>query len=466
MTGTLFHLFAAAEVEVEIATDSAMGGATGTLIYMAAAFFLIVLNGFFVAAEFSLVKVRISRIEQLERDGKLFARTAKWLAKRLDESLSACQLGITMASLALGWVGEPAFVRIVAPVLAWFGMTDPRLSHILGFTIAFSLITGLHLVVGEQFPKIFAIRRPEQMLLWCAIPLKFFYVILFPFLTVLNVVTAFLLRLVGIKGAAEHDGPNTEEEIRALLREAHVHGNLSRNEHSLINNVFEFDDMIVRRVMVPRGDVEFFDINEPVSKFRDLVRQTMHTRYPVCDRSLDKVIGIIHIKDLLVIPPDDDGFDLRSIIRPPKKVHETMPISRVLRHFQATHQLMAFVIDEYGTITGMVTLENVLEKIVGEVDDEFDSADPNVVPVGQGEFIINGITGLDEVRRRLSIPLDESEEADTISGLLMDVKQKILVAGDKLEVVGANVEVLEIRNDSATKLRFKLVEAVPDGNQS
>lgn len=432
---------------------------TGTLIYLGLALFLILLNGFFVAAEFSLVKVRISRIDQLARDGKAFANTAKWLAKRLDESLSACQLGITMASLALGWVGEPAFAKLVEPVLGWIGVTDERVVHVMGFALAFSAITGLHLVVGEQFPKIFAIRRPEQMLLWCAMPLKFFYVLLFPFLTVLNVVTSFLLRLVGIKGASDHEGVRTEDEIRALLREAHVHGNLSRDEHSLINNVFEFDDMIVRRVMLPRGDVIFFDINEPLSNLRELVRQTMHTRYPVCDRSLDKVIGVIHIKDLLMIPPDDDEFDVRSIVRPPKKVHETMPISRVLRHFQATHQLLAFVIDEYGTITGMVTLENVLEKIVGEVDDEFDNADPDIVPAGPGEFIINGTTGVEEVRRRLSLPLAESEEADTISGLLMDVKQKILVQGDKLQLDGATAEVLEMKNDSATKLKFKITES-------
>ncbi|WP_372725498.1 hemolysin family protein [Novipirellula sp.] len=435
---------------------------TGTLIYLGLALFLILLNGFFVAAEFSLVKVRISRIDQLARDGKAFANTAKWLAKRLDESLSACQLGITMASLALGWVGEPAFAKLVEPVLGWIGVTDERVVHVMGFALAFSAITGLHLVVGEQFPKIFAIRRPEQMLLWCALPLKFFYVLLYPFLTVLNVVTSFLLQLVGIKGASDHEGVRTEDEIRALLREAHVHGNLSRDEHSLINNVFEFDDMIVRRVMLPRGDVIFFDINDPLSKLRDLVRQTMHTRYPVCDRSLDKVIGVVHIKDLLMIPPDDDEFDIRSIVRPPKKVHETMPISRVLRHFQATHQLLAFVIDEYGTITGMVTLENVLEKIVGEVDDEFDNADPDIVPAGPGEFIINGTTGVEEIRRRLSLPLAESEEADTISGLLMDVKQKILVQGDKLQLEGAIAEVLEMKNDSATKLKFKITEGLSE----
>ncbi len=431
----------------------------GNVLYLSAAILFIVLNGFFVAAEFALVKVRLSRVEQLIRDRRPFATTAKWLAQRLDESLSACQLGITMASLALGWVGEPAFALLIEPVLESIGVQDERLTHILGFIVAFTAITSLHLVAGEQFPKIFAIRRPEQMLLWCAVPLKFFYVILFPFLTVLNLVTSFLLRLVGVHSDGKHDGPSTEEEIRALLREAHVHGNLTRNEQSLINNVCEFDDMIVRRVMLPRAEVDFFDVNEPVQNLTELVRQTMHTRYPVCDRSLDKVLGVVHIKDLLVLNPEEQGFDLKSILRPPKKIPETMPISRVLRHFQATHQLMAYVIDEYGTITGMVTLENVLEKIVGAVEDEFDHADPDVVPAGPGEFIVNGMTPLDEVRQRLDLPLMESSEADTISGLLMDVKQRILAQGDVIELQGAVVDVLEVKHDSATKVRFRIPQA-------
>jgi CBS domain containing-hemolysin-like protein len=426
-----------------------------TFLYLAAAILLILLNGFFVAAEFALVKVRLSRIEQLAKDGKAFAGTARWLALRLDESLSACQLGITMASLALGWVGEPAFASLVEPLLGMVGVEDPRVIHILGFAIAFSVITGLHLVVGEQFPKIFAIRKPEQILLWCALPLKFFYRILYPFLKLLNGVTSFLLRLVGIKGASDHEIVNTEEEIRALLREAHIHGSLSRNEHSLINNVFEFDDMIVRRVMVPRGEVSYFDVHEPVEKFRELVRHTMHTRYPVCDRSLDRVLGVVHIKDLLNVNPEDDNFDIRSIMRPPKKLPETMPISRVLRHFQATHQLMAFVIDEYGTITGIVTLENVLERIVGEVDDEFDIAEPNIIPEGSGSFLVAGTTPLDEARRTIKIPLAEALEADTINGLLTEIRQKILTLGDIIELEGAVAEVLEMKHDSATKIRFK-----------
>jgi CBS domain containing-hemolysin-like protein len=433
-----------------------------TLLFLGIAVLLIILNGFFVAAEFALVKVRLSRVEQLIRERQPFAKTAKWLAQRLDKSLSACQLGITMASLALGWVGEPAFAQLVKPVLGLLNIDDEGLTSVLGFLIAFTVITSLHLVAGEQFPKIFAIRRPEQLLLWCAAPLKFFYVILYPFLTVLDLVTSFLLRLVGVQSAGGHDGPSTEEEIRALLREAHIHGNVSRSEHSLINNVFEFDDMIVRRVMLPRADVDFFDLNEPVRNLLELVRQTMHTRYPVCDHSLDKVLGVVHIKDLLLVDPDDQNFDIKSIMRPPKKVPETMPISRVLRHFQATHQLMAFVIDEYGTITGMVTLENVLEKIVGPVEDEFDESDPDVVPAGPGEFIVNGTTPLDEARRRLDLPLLESTEADTVSGLLMDYKQGILTQGDVIELEGAAVEVIEVKHDSATKVRFRISSQASD----
>jgi CBS domain containing-hemolysin-like protein len=287
-------------------------------------------------------------------------------------------------------------------------------------------------------------------------------VILYPFLVLLNVTTSFLLRLVGISGASEHDGPSTEEEIRALLREAHVHGNLTLSEHSLINNVFEFDDLIVRRVMVPRGEVAFFDVTQPLAEIVDQVRRSKHTRYPVCDGSLDQVLGVAHIKDFLGIALDADDFDIKTVMRPPKKVPDTMPISRVLRHFQATHQLLAFVIDEYGTVMGIVTLENVLERIVGPVEDEFDTEEPNVIPTGPDEFIVSGSTGLGEARREIGIPLEESAEADTVSGLLMDHHQKILTQGDMIQLDGATAEVLEVKSDRATKVRFRLSEEKTD----
>ncbi len=419
------------------------------------AIFLVILNGFFVAAEFALVKVRLSQIEQLVVERRPFAKTAKWLAERLDASLSACQLGITMASLALGWVGEPAFAHLITPVLENLGITSEAMVHGIAFVIAFSTITALHLVIGEQAPKIFAIRRPETMVLWCAAPLKFCYIVLYPFLAVLNLTTSLLLKSIGLTGSTEHETPHTEDEIRALLADAHLHGNLSRSEHRLLNAVFEFDDMICRRVMVPRGEIDFFDVNTPFGECIEQAKQTKHTRYPMCDGSLDKVVGVIHMKDLLGLSADATDVDLRKLKRPARKIPETMPISRVLRHFQATHQLLAFVVDEYGTIIGIVTLENVLEKIVGPVEDEFDAEEPNITQPTPGCFLVLGATLVEEVERALQLELSD-EHMDTIAGVLMSRVQRMLAVGDKIKLTGAVAEILEVQDDHATRIQFTL----------
>jgi CBS domain containing-hemolysin-like protein len=418
------------------------------------AILLVLLNGFFVAAEFALVKVRLSQIEQMVAERRLFAKTAQWLAMRLDASLSACQLGITMASLGLGWVGEPAFAHLITPLLTGIGVTSEAMVHGIAFVIAFSAITALHLVIGEQAPKIFAIRRPETMILWCAAPLRFFYVMLYPFLAVLNVTTAFLLRLVGLTGATGHETPHTEDEIRALLAYAHTHGHLSRSEHRLLNAVFEFDDMICRRVMVPRGEVDFFDVSDSFAECLNLAKQTKHTRYPLCDGSLDKVLGVIHLKDLLGLA-DDEDVALRKFLRPARKVPESMPISKVLRHFQATHQLLAFVVDEYGTTIGIVTLENVLEKIVGPVEDEFDAEEPNISEQEPGRFIVAGSTLIEEAEKAMNLELGD-EDMDTVAGILMARAQRMPVVGDKIRLNGAMAEILEVQDDRATRIQFTL----------
>ena len=428
---------------------------------IATAVALVILNGFFVAAEFALVKVRVSQIDRLVREGRPLAKMAHWLAIRLDSSLSACQLGITMASLALGWVGEPAFAHLLSPLFKLMGITSEQVLHGLAFIVAFSVITSLHLVIGEQVPKIFAIRRPQLILLWCAAPMMFFYVLLFPFMILLSSVTSFLLRLLGIDGSSGHDAPHTEDEIRLLLSEAHLHGDLSRSEHRLLNAVFEFDDMICRRIMVPRNDVDVFDVNWSFAECLELAARTKHTRYPVCDRSLDRVLGVVHLKDLIGVAADRTDVDLRTMMRPPQKVPEHMPISRVLRHFQATHQLLAFVVDEYGTISGMVTLENVLEEIVGPVEDEFDTEEPNVVPDGDRQYIVLGSTPIGEVERALDLELDDND-VDTISGLLVSRSQKLPVVGDRIKLPGAVAEVLEVNHERAIRIRLSVGDAAAD----
>ena len=423
------------------------------VIYVGLAIGLVVLNGFFVAAEFALVKVRGSQIEELVKQRRPFSKTAHWLAVRLEDSLSACQLGITIASLALGWVGEPAFSRLVEPLLEGVGIESERIVRTIGFTIAFTFITGLHLVIGEQAPKIFAIRRPEQVILWCAIPMKFFYLISYPLMISLNAATSVILKRMGVH-ATGHETPHTEDEIRALLREARIHGDVTHSEQRLIDAVFEFDDMICRRVMVPRSDVEYFTTDQSLTECLTQARRSRHTRFPLCDGSLDHVVGVVHIKNLIG-QKDDGKFNLKSIARPPKTVPENMPISKLLRHFQGTRQHMALVLDEYSTMIGIVTLENVLEQIVGTVQDEFDLEIPEIVPDGPGQFIVLGSTAVEVVEKVLNLHHSD-DDVDTFSGLLMSRHGEILEAGDRVQLEGAVAEVLEVKGARAERIRVTL----------
>jgi CBS domain containing-hemolysin-like protein len=424
-------------------------------LFLLLAFFLVILNGFFVAAEFALVKVRGTQIDAMLKANRPFAKTVEWLSDRMDSTLSACQLGITMASLGLGWVGEPAFVKLLAPLGRALNIPETML-HAIAFTIAFTIITGLHVIIGEQSPKIFAIRRPEIVIQACAVPLKVFYILTYPLLWVLSISTTALLRLVGLQGSSDHDSPHDEEEIRALIREAHLYGNLTRSEDQLLHGVFEFDDMICRRVMVPRSDVDYLEVNQNLAECVALVRRTRHTRFPLCDGSLDNIIGIVHVKDLVGVKSDQE-FDLRRIMRPAKRIPETLPISKLLRHFQATHILMAVVVDEHGTTVGVASLENVLEPIIGSVEDEFDSEPKEIVPEDSGNFIVLGSASIDLVSRTLGINL-ETENVDTFSGLITEMLGRIPEPGDEVEWPGIVVEVLEVRGSRAERNRVSLTE--------
>lgn len=415
---------------------------------------LVLLNGFFVAAEFALVKVRRGRLEQLVEERRVGAATSLWLAKRLHRALSACQLGITMASLGLGWAGEPAVARLLEPLLAGAGFTSPAVIHVSAFVIGFSIITAAHLVIGEQAPKIFAIRRPEGLMLWCAGPLWIFYVLFYPPLMALSATTAMLLRLVGVDAAAEHDLPHSEEEIRSLVSQAHAHGEVSRSEQRLIDAVFEFDEVVTRQIMVPRLDAVYFDATKPLSAALAKARETMHTRYPLCDGSVDNVLGVVHLKDLVGIDPDA-SLDLRTVMRPPRFVPETLPISRLLAHFQAAKQHLAFVVDEYGAISGIVTLENVLERIVGSVEDEFDAERPAIMPDGPNQYLVDGRASLETADRVLGLSWS-SRDVDTVSGFIMKRLDRVPAVGDRLQIGGVTAEVLQVRGTRATRVRVTL----------
>jgi len=421
------------------------------------AIFLVFINGFFVAAEFALVKVRPGRLDEQVAQNRTFATTARWLTRRMDASLSACQLGITMASLGLGWIGEPAIAHLLRPMLQAAGVATEIWLHGIAFAVAFTAITAAHLVFGEQAPKIFALRRPEKVLLWFALPMKFFYFLSYPVMIALNAATSFLLKKIGVEGVSEHDTVHSQGEIKALLGQAHKHGELSRAEHRLLNAVFEFDDTICRRIMQPRSDIIFFDISRTFSENSALAKKSKHSRYPLCEGSLDHVLGVVHIKDLIGVSSDKDDA-LRSIARPAQFVPETMRISRLLRQFQETHQHMAFVVDEYGTVIGCATLEDVLEQIVGPVEDEFDANPPEIEPDSPGKFIVTGGTSIVVVNRQLKLDL-VSVEAETLSGLLVEKTGQVPKVGGRIELEGAVAEVLEIRGSKASRIRMELKQS-------
>ena len=421
---------------------------------------LVIINGFFVSAEFALVKVREARIAELEKQKRVFASTAGWLLKRLDASLSACQLGITMASLGLGWIGEPAVAHLLRPVLLALGIESEILIHSIAFIVAFSAITAVHLVIGEQAPKIFALRRPEIVLLWCAVPMKIFYLFSYPFVMALNSITSYLLGLAGIESGSEHEAIHSEEEIRALLSTAREGGELSRTEQRLINAVFDFDELVCRKVMIPRNDVVFFDAEDSLPACLELAKSKKHSRYPVCEGTLDDAIGVIHVKDLIGMTPDQ-SIDLRSMMRSPQFVPETVPVKRLLRQFQETHQHMAFIVDEHGSVVGIITLENILELIVGSVEDEFDMEPPDIVVEGPGQFVVRGSTSLLSIQRELKIDLSD-EEADTMAGLLMSKTGEVLKSGDSIDLGYATAEVLEVKGSRAMRIRVSLPDESED----
>lgn len=419
-------------------------------------FIFILLNGFFVAAEFALVKVSKSKINVMINEERRFANVAMWLYNRQNLALSACQLGITMASLALGWIGEPAIAHLITPWIHDLGVTSDRLIHGIAFAIAFTIITALHIVIGEQVPKIYAIRKPGPVFLGSAMLLKGFYMILFPFMWILNSITNVFLRWLGITYADEHEAHLTEEEIRASLSIAHAKGELSMNEHRLLNAVFRFDDEVARQIMKPRNEVELMDANQPFSVNMGYAKKSKHTRFPLCDGSLDKLLGVVHIKDTLGYDKDDD-VDLKAIMRPPMFIPEHILIGKLLHEFRLAKQHLAFVQDEHGTILGIVTLEDVLEELVGSLQDEFDIDEQEIVKQQDGRYLVDGDVTLDDLNRKFDLSL-MSEDADTLSGFIVEKLGHKLNKGQVLKLGHSiDAEIVEVKGIRASKVLLTLV---------
>jgi CBS domain containing-hemolysin-like protein len=417
---------------------------------------LVLANAFFVAAEFAIVKVRGSQIELRVQGGSRAAKMAQHLITHLDEYLSATQFGITLASLGLGWVGEPIVARLLIGVVTMVGFNpDPAVAHSFALPIAFIFITFLHIVFGELAPKSLAIQRAESTTLAIAYPLRIFYLVFKLPIMGLNIVANATLKLFGIEPIhSEHLHSN--EELRLLLEQGREGGTIEETEHELIENVFEFGDTIVKEVMIPRTAIIGLDVNQPQEELIKIVIEDGYTRMPVYDGSIDNVIGIIYSKDLLTLMQHQHLIILHDLIRPPYFIPETKLIQELLRDFQRMKIHLAIVVDEFGGTAGLVTMEDILEELVGEIQDEYDEELTGIEKVADSTYVVDASMSISDVNDAVEgFVLPEGEDYTTIGGLVNKWFGHIPEADEECERDGIRMTVLKTVNRRAVQVKIE-----------
>jgi CBS domain containing-hemolysin-like protein len=426
----------------------------GKLLVIAA---LVALNGFFVAAEFALVKVRHSQLETLASEGNKRASISQHVVENLTAYLSACQLGITLASLGLGWVGEPFLARMLHPFFALLGISSEPLVASISFVIAFSIITALHIVLGEQAPKILAIQKSVGAALLVSPPLRVFYAIFKPFIWFLNVSSNWILtHIFRVRPGEEAELAHSEEELRLILSESAKAKEVSPMGKDLLINALDLHERVVRDIMTPRGQVVFLSIED---SFEDNVKKALasrHTRFPLCRGHLDNTIGLIHIKELVPLMRDPHP-DLLRIRRELIPVPEMMSLEKLLSLFLNKHAHLAIVVDEFGGTVGMVTLENVLEELVGDIQDEFDTEKEEFREINENEFSVDGALALYELRDLAGIEL-ESADVSTIGGYVTHLLGHLPKAGEQVQIDNYLVTISQSDGRRVQQLHFRRLD--------
>ncbi|KQY91683.1 hypothetical protein ASD24_23425 [Paenibacillus sp. Root52] len=417
--------------------------------------FLIGLSAFFVAVEFALVRVRPSRIDQMVAEGNKRALAVKQAVANLDGYLSACQLGITITSLGLGWLGEPTVEKLLHPLFESLQLPE-SLSSFLSFIIAFIAITYLHVVVGELAPKTIAIRKAETVALLTSTPIIWFNRIMYPFIWLLNGSANQLVKLFGIKPASEHEDAHSEEELQIIINESFESGKINQAEFGYVSRIFAFDEMLAKEIMVPRTDMVCLYLNKSNQENLDIIREEQYTRFPVVNESKDDIIGIINTKQFfLELYGNDEPVDLSSLIQPVSAVHETTPVKDLLKKMQKDGVHIAVLVDEYGGTSGIVTIEDVLEQIVGEIRDEFDADEVEDIQIINEQYVImDGKVSLSKVNDMFLSNLD-ADEWDTIGGWLYSHRPEM---NEQEEYEYENLTFVLLEKD---KNRFYKVAVVP-----
>lgn len=433
----------------------------GILWRLGATLFFVFLNAFFVAAEFGLVKVRALRISELAKRGHREARSVQHILSHLDLYLSACQLGITLASLALGALGEPAVSRLILAATHAAGLSIDEGAGwlpVVSIALAFVIITILHMTVGEQAPKMLALRRSEPVALGASTTLRIFTFVFRPFIALINSISNWLLRLAGMPPVGHAVDAATVEEIRSILSLSARAGQISKKEHEITRNLFRLVELEARHILLPRVDVEYLSLEADIDENLRILRQSSHSRFPLCERDLDSIIGFVHGKDVLGRQLHGGPLDLRALAREPLIVPDTMSLSDLLLEMQAKRVHLAAVVDEHGTVIGLAFREDVLEEIVGPLGDEFDEVPPEVTEMAAGVWDLPGSMPFPDLCRRLDIESDDEGE-ETVAGFLVARLGRLPRRGDVVTLGGYRLTAIEVARRRVTRIRVEAHEA-------
>lgn len=405
----------------------------------------IALTAFFVAVEFAIVKVRSTRIDQLMNEGKRGAKSAKQVVTHLDEYLSACQLGITVTALGIGWLGEPTVSKLLEPLFHIIHLNS-SVSHILSIIIAFAFVTFINVVIGELAPKSFAIQKAETVTLLFAKPMIWFYKLFYPFIWLLNTSSRKITGLFGLKPSSENELAHSEDELRIILSESYKSGEINESELTYVNNVFDFNNRMAKEIMVPRTEMVGISVDDQPENILSLIKEQKYTRYPVFNGDKDNIVGIVNIKDILTSKLAHDIANKKSItsfIKPVISVIDTIPIQHLLLKMQKDRTHMAILLDEFGGTSGLVTVEDILEEIVGDIRDEFDADEvPEVRKIKDQHYIVNGKVLIETINDLLGTSYS-NKDLDTIGGWFLSNKFEAKI-GDSIEMDGFSFRIKEM----------------------
>lgn len=436
-------------------------GESGNIIFNLFVVMLLLLsNGFFVASEFAMVSVRKTRIAQLTKEGNFNAKIALEALKDLDKFIAAVQLGVTISSIGLGWVGEATLVRMIEPLFKFLPTCYVNVaSHTASVTIAFALITVLHVVIGELMPKSIALQYPERTSLLIALPMQLLTKLFNPMIILLNGLGNFLLRLLKIPLSQSSHLAHSIEELNMLINASYNEGVLNETEKEMLQNVFKFSDLTAKQVMVPRTDMICIPSDITFAELNELAVESQYTRYPVYEENPDHISGLIHVKDLYGLSLKNKEFSIEGLLRPILLVPETITMDNLVREFKKRQSQMAIVIDEFGGTSGLITLEDVLEEIFGEVQDEFDAdEEADIKEVSLNVYEANAMMRIDEIAEYFELEI-EDEDVDTIGGLVVKELGRIAELEDTVEIQNLEVTVKEIDGARITKLQ--IVKKIP-----